>query len=157
MPIGKISRSKLAKRALIAGIRIPPATPPPPPMPANFPNKRSSGVFSAPKDATHLDWVVLNGGGGPHWIRVTVFKCPVGAAKIAIAGPTAVYLDMTFTAHEAVPLSGGKPDHKSVYYEVLLEDEDAYMHPSVQVFRKYPTELIAGTLITPGDFVQTST
>lgn len=56
-----------------------------------------------------------------------------------------------------VTLSGGKPDRKSVYYEVVLEDEDLSMHPSVQVFRKYPTDLIAGTLISPGDFVPTQT
>src|SRR6266550_4533072 len=157
MPIGKISRSKLAKRAIKAGIGITPPSPPPPPIPAYFPTRRSSGAFSAPKDATSLDWLVVNGGGGPHWIRVTVFKCPVGAAKIAIAGPTSVYLDMTFTAHEAVSLSGGKPDHKSVYYEVFVEAEDLFMHPSVQVFRKYSTDVIVGTLITPGDFVQTAT
>ena len=156
MPIGKISRSKLAKRAIRGGVITPPS-PPPPPVPAYLPNRRSSGAFSAPKDATRIDWVVVNGGSGPHWIRVTTFKCPVGAAKIAIAGPTAVYLDATFAAHEAVPLSGGKPDRASVYYEVLIEDEDAYMHPSVQLFRKYPTEVIAGTLITPGDFVPTAT
>ena len=157
MPIGKISRSKLAKRAMKAGIGITPPSPPPPPIPAYFPNRRSSGLFSAPKDATSLDWAVMNGGSGPHWIRVTTFKCPAGAAKIAIAGPTAVYLNTMFTAHEAVTLSGGKPDRKSVYYEVVLEDEDLSMHPSVQVFRKYPTDVIAGTLISPGDFVSTQT
>ena len=157
MPIGKISRSKLAKRAIKAGIGITPPSPPPPPIPAYFPNRRSSGLFSAPKDAASLDWAVMNGGSGPHWIRVTTFKCPVGAAKIAIAGPTAVYLNTMFTAHEAVTLSGGKPDRKSVYYEVVLEDEDLSLHPSVQVFRKYPTDVIAGTLISPGDFVPTQT
>lgn len=126
----------------------------PPPPPANFPNKRSSGVFSAPADATAIDWAVINGGGGPHWIRVTVSRCPVGAPKIAIAGPTSVFLDTTRTTHLAVPLSAR---NKCVYYEVLVEDEDLQMHPSVQLFRKYPTEVIAGTLITPGDFVQTGT
>jgi hypothetical protein len=57
-------------------------------------------------------------------------------------------------AHEAVLLS---PDRRSVYYEVVVEDEDMRMHPSVQLFRKYPTDVIAGTLITPGDFAQTVT
>jgi hypothetical protein len=81
----------------------------------------------------------------------------VGAPKIAIAGPTAVFLDATIAAHESVSLTGGKPDRRSVYYEVVVEDEDMRMHPSVQLFRNYPTEVIAGTLITPGDFGQTVT
>jgi hypothetical protein len=99
----------------------------------------------------------MNGGIIGHWIRVKVYKCPVGAAKIAIAGPTAVFLEATFAAHEAVSLGGGKPDRRSVYYEVVVEDEDMRMHPSVQLFRKYPADVIAGTLITPGDFGQTVT
>jgi hypothetical protein len=99
----------------------------------------------------------MNGGIIGHWIRVKVYKCPVGAAKIAIAGPTAVFLDAMVAAHEAVALSAGQPDRRSVYYEVVVEDEDMRMHPSVQLFRKYPTDVIAGTLITPGDFTQTVT
>jgi hypothetical protein len=128
---------------------------PPPPMPASFPNARSSGLFSAPRDAKYIDWAVMNGGIIGHWIRVKVYKCPVGAAKIAIAGPTAVFLDARVAAHEAVLLSAGTPDRRSVYYEVVVEDEDMRMHPSVQLFRQYPTDVIAGTLITPGDFGQT--
>lgn len=131
--------------------------PPPPPMPASFPNARSSGLFSAPRGARYIDWAVMNGGIIGHWIRVKVYACPVGAAKIAIAGPTAVFVDATVAAHEAVLLSAGKPDRRSVYYEVVVEDEDMRMHPSVQLFRKYPTDVIAGTLITPGDFTQTVT
>ncbi len=114
-------------------------------------------MFSAPRGAKFIDWTVMNGGIIGHWIRVKVYKCPVGAAKTAIAGPTAVFLDATAAAHEAVSLSAGKPDRRSVYYEVVVEDEDLRMHPSVQLFRKYPTDVIAGTLITPGDFTQTVT
>jgi len=101
-----------------------------------------------------LDWAVLNGGGYAHWIRVTVHKCPVGAAKIIIAGPTSVYLDSRFTAHLTVALIGVRCGD---YYEVLCEDEDLNIHPSVQLFRKYPSDLITGTLIPSGDFVQTQT
>lgn len=129
----------------------------PPPVPSYFPNKRSSGVFSAPREATMIDWAVINGGGGAHWIQVTVYKCPVGAAKVPIAGPTLVYLDAKFTAHQTAAVQPANPDRGSVYYEVVIEDEDLNMHPSVQLFRKYPTDVIAGTLITPGDFVQTQT
>ncbi|MGH9930962.1 MAG: hypothetical protein ACREA9_17275 [Pyrinomonadaceae bacterium] len=80
----------LASRGSVIGMGAPPPTPPPPPMPSSFPNARSSGLFSAPKDAGFI-----------------------------------------------------------------VEDEDMRMHPSVQLFRKYPTDVIAGTLITPGDFAQT--
>jgi hypothetical protein len=121
-------------------------------MPASFPNARSSGLFSGPKDASFIDWAVMNGGIVGHWIRVTVFKCPAGATKVAIAGPTAVYLNARVAAHEAVALS---PACRSVYYEVVVEDEDMRMQPSVQLFRRYPADVIAGTLITPGDFGQT--
>jgi hypothetical protein len=86
-----------------------------------------------------------------------VHKCPVGAAKIIIAGPTSVYLDTKFTAHLTVSLSGGKPDRCGDYYEVLSEDEDLSMHPCVQLFRKYPKDVITGSLIPSGDFVQTQT
>lgn len=154
MPVRRATKSRSLKNAAKAGA---PPLPPPPPMPASFPNIRSSGLFSTPKDAKYLDWAVINGGIIGHWIRVTIYECPVGAGKIAIAGPTAVFLNATFTAHETMPLSGGKPDRKSVYYEVIVEDEDLRFHPSVQLFRKYPTEVIAGTLITPGDFTQTAT
>ena len=54
-------------------------------------------------------------------------------------------------------VQAANPDRGSVYYEVVVEDEDLSMHPSVQLFRKYPTDMIAGTLIAPGDFVQTQT
>lgn len=131
-----------------------PPGPPPPPPPANYPNKRSTGPFSAPKDTQYIDWAVLNGGGIGHWIRVTVFKCPVGAAKIAIAGPTQTFLPSTFLTHLTVPLTAAC---RSVYYDVLFEDEGLNMHPSVQLFRKYPTDLIAGTLIPAGDLTQTQT
>ncbi len=94
----------------------------------------------------------MNGGIVGHWIRATVYKCPVGAAKIAIAGPTAVFLDARFAAHGGVSLTAA---YRSVYYEVVVEDEDMRMQPSVQLFRKYPADVIAGTLITPGDFGQT--
>lgn len=126
--------------------------PPPPPAPANYPNKRSTGPFSASQDATAIDWAVLNGGSVGHWIRVTVFRCPVGAVKVPIAGPTQAFLPVAVTAHLAVPLVG---DHRSVYYDVLFEDEDLMMHPSVQLFRKYPTDVIAGTLIPAGSLTQT--
>ena len=109
-------------------------------------------MFSAPKDATFIDWAVMNGGVVGHWIRVTIFKCPVGATKVAIAGPTAVFLNARVAAHEAVLLNA---DRGSVYYEVVVEDEDMRMQPSVQLFRRYPSDVIAGTLITPGDFAQT--
>src|SRR3977135_648243 len=99
---------------------------PPPPLPANFPNARSSGLFSAPADAKFIDWAVMNGGIVGHWIRVKVYKCPVGAAKIAIAGPTAVFLNARVAAHEAVSLSA---DRTSIYYEVVVEDEDMRMQP----------------------------
>jgi hypothetical protein len=121
-------------------------------MPASFPNARSSGLFSAPKDARFIDWAVMNGGIIGHWIRVTVFKCPVGVTKVAIAGLTAVFLNARVAAHEAVSLSA---DCRSVYYEVVVEDEDMRMQPSVQLFNRYPTDVIPGTLITPGDFGQT--
>lgn len=123
--------------------------PPPPPMPADFPNKRSSGIFSAPKNAKSIDWTALNGNAmTSHWIRVTVNKCPVGAAKVAIAGPTAFFLDPKVSAHQEVPL----PANHSDYYEVFFEDEDLNINPSVQLFRKYPDEVIEGSLIAPGDF-----
>ena len=109
-------------------------------------------MFSAPKDVRFIDWAVMNGGIVGHWIRVKVYKCPVGAPKVAIAGPTAVFLDARVAAHEAVSLSA---DCRSVYYEVVVEDEDMRMQPSVQLFRRYPADVIAGTLITPGDFGQT--
>ena len=127
---------------------LPPPGPPPPPPPADYPNKRSTGPFSAPQDATAIDWAVLNGGGTGHWIRVTVFRCPVGAVKIPIAGPTQTFLPSKVTSHLTVTLNA---DRRSVYYDVLFEDEDLMMHPSVQLFRKYPTDLIAGTRIPSGD------
>ena len=155
MPIRK--NAILKTRGGVIGMGAPPPPAPPPPMPSSFPNARSSGLFSAPKEARFIDWTVMNGGIIGHWIRVRVYKCPVGAPKIPIAGPTAVFLDAMVAAHEAVSLSGGKPDRRSVYYEVVVEDEDMRMHPSVQLFRKYPTDVIAGTLIAPGDFGQTVT
>lgn len=148
----------MAAKTKRAGIAISPGLgsvpgPPPPPMPASFPNKRSSGLFSAPKEVKYIDWAVVNGNiGTGHWIRVTVYKCLVGAAKSAIAGPTAVFLPPAVTAHLAVLLTAG---NKSDYYEVVIEDEDLMLHPSVQLFRKYPSNVIAGTLIPAGDFVQT--
>lgn len=155
MPLKKSSNP--GTRGSVIGMGAPPPASPPPPMPSSFPNARSSGLFSAPKDAGFTDWTVMNGGIVGHWIRVRVYKCLVGAAKIPIAGPTAVFLDVMVAAHEAVPLSGGRPERRGVYYEVVVEDEDMRMHPSVQLFRKYPADLIAGTLITPGDFAQTVT
>lgn len=146
MPAKRSSKSKSKAVARGAGAS------PPPPMPASFPNARSSGLFSAPKDAKYIDWTVMNGGIVGHWIRVKIYKCPVGATKIAIAGPTAVFLDARVAAQGGVSLS---VNNCSTYYEVVVEDEDMRMHPSVQLFRSYPTDVVAGTLITPGDFGQT--
>jgi hypothetical protein len=131
-----------------------PPGPPPPPPPADYPNKRSTGPFSAPREATAIDWAVLNGGGTGHWIRVTVFRCPVGALKVPIAGPTQLFLPSRIVTNLTVTLIG---ERRSVYYDVLFEDEDLNMHPSVQLFKKYPTHVIAGTLIPAGDLTQTQT
>lgn len=146
MPAKRSSKSKSNAVTRGAGAS------PPPPMPASFPNARSSGLFSAPKDAKYIDWTVMNGGIVGHWIRVKIYKCPVGATKIAIAGPTAVFLDARVAAHGGVSLNA---NNCSTYYEVVVEDEDMRMHPSVQLFRSYATDVVAGTLITPGDFGQT--
>jgi hypothetical protein len=148
--------TKIAKTSAAASpdvLKVGPPLPPPPSMPSSFPNKRSSGLYSAPKEAKAIDWAVINGNFSvAHWIRITVYKCQAGSAKVAIAGPTAVFLSATFTTHLTVQLTAAI---KSDYYEVVIEDEDLNMHPSVQLFCKYPAEPIAGTLIPPGDFVQT--
>src|SRR5258708_25946368 len=113
--IKRIGVSRAVLKVVIPG-------PPPPPIPSSFPNKRTSGVLEAPKDAKLIDWAVVNGNvGTPHWIRVTVYKCPAGAVKTVIAGPTAVYLSPSFIAHLWVPLTAGC---KSDYYEVVIEDDD---------------------------------
>ncbi len=122
-----------------------------------FSNHRSSGIFSLPANAKSVDWAVLNSRPDARQVRVTVFRCPVGAPKVAVApGPVTVNIPGRSATHNANSVGAGLPFSPGQYYEVYVEDNDLGVHPTVQVWQDLGNTAIPGTRIGPDGFVQSN-
>jgi len=109
----------------------------------------TTGPFLLPQNAGSLDWTLLNNDSTPQEARVTVFKCPVGAAKAPVPpGPLVVTLGPDRTTHNANTYTAG------FAYEVQVECSSQLVFPYVSVWPANFGVVVPGTGIGPGDFVR---
>jgi hypothetical protein len=120
-----------------------------------FSNTRSSGLFQIPVNAKSVDWAIVNNRADARKVRVTVYRCPVASPKVAVApGPLTITIPGRTATHNANSVGPGKPFLPGFYYEVVVEDNDALVHPSVAIWEDFGGTTIAGTRIGPEGFVQ---
>ncbi|MEN6311663.1 MAG: hypothetical protein ABFD80_09035, partial [Acidobacteriota bacterium] len=112
----------------------------------------SSGPFALPSGAQSVDWVVVNDSAASQTIRVTVYKCNLGAAKTAVP-PGAVEMTLAPGASTHNANSVGTVFSMGFIYEVVVETYDKRVLPCVDVWQDHGGTVIAGTLIPAGDFV----
>jgi len=109
----------------------------------------SSGPFLLPQGSGSLDWTVLNNAAGPQIVRVTVFKCPVGAVKTAVApGPLVVTIGPGESTHNANEYPEG------FAYEVQIESNSRRVFPYVSVWPGNFGVVMPGTGINSGSFIR---
>jgi hypothetical protein len=120
-----------------------------------FSNTRSSGLLSIPANAKSVDWAIVNNRPDARKVRVTVYRCPIGQPKVAVApGPLVVTIPGRSATHNANSVGVGKPFVPGFYYEIVVEDNDAIVHPSVDIWQDFGGTVIPGTRIGPDGFVQ---
>ncbi len=113
-----------------------------------FKFRYTTGPFLLPQDSGSLDWVLLNNDSTKQTARVTVFKCPVGAVKIAQSpGPLVVTLDPGESTHNANTYPEG------FAYEVTVECNSRLLFPYVSVWPANFGVVIPGTGINSGTFL----
>lgn len=112
----------------------------------------SSGPFSLPAGSQSVDWVVVNDSAASQTMRVTVYKCNLGAAKTPVA-PGAIEMTLApgSTTHNAN--SVGTVFSMGFIYEVAVETNDKRILPCVEVWQDHGGTVIAGTLIPAGAFI----
>ncbi len=120
--------------------------------PTGYKYALSSGPFALPSGAQSVDWVVVNDSAASQTIRVTVYKCNLGAAKTAVA-PGAVEMTLAPGASTHNANSVGTVFSMGFIYEVVVETYDKRILPCVDVWQDHGGTVIAGTLIPAGDFV----
>ena len=113
----------------------------------DFKHCYTSGPFLLPQGSGSLDWTILNNASAEQTVRVTVFKCPVGAVKSAMPpGPLVVTIDPGRTTHNANEYPEG------FAYEVQVECNSRRVFPYVSVWPANFGVVIPGTGITAGSF-----
>jgi len=122
-------------------------------MPFEF--RLSSGAFGLPAGARSVDWMVLNNTGTEQPIRVTVFAAPVGSPKHQLPpGPVEVDLPARTLTHNANSVGPGEPFEPGMPVEIVVQCNDLRVLPTVEVWSNFGATVIAGTHISPRDFVR---
>lgn len=115
----------------------------------SFKHTYTTGPFLLPQNSGSLDWIVLNNAVGPQIVRVTVFRCPVGAPKTAEPpGPLMVTIDPGETTHNANEYPEG------FAYEIQIECNSRRVFPYVSVWPGNFGVVIPGTGINSGLFLR---
>ncbi len=109
----------------------------------------TTGPFLLPQNSGSLDWSLLNNDSTPQKVRVTIFKCAVGAVKTPAApGALVVILDPGESTHNANKYTEG------FAYEVQVECNSQHIFPYVSVWPANFGVVIPGTGITSGSFIR---
>ncbi len=119
-------------------------------MKPGYKYRYTSGPFLLPHNAGSLDWTIINNDSTQQKVQVTVFRCPVGAAKVAMPpGPLQVTIPANQSTHNANTYGTG------FAYEVVVECNSQLLFPYVSVWPSNFGEVIPGTGINSGMFLRT--
>jgi hypothetical protein len=114
-----------------------------------FKHRYTTGPFLLPQNSGSLDWYILNNDTTQQNARATVFKCPVGIVKTAVApGPLLVTVDPGQSTHNANEYPEG------FAYEVQVECNSQLVFPYVSVWPANFGVVIPGTGINSGTFLR---
>ena len=113
-----------------------------------FKHRYTTGPFLLPQNSGSLDWFILNNDTTQQTARVTVFKCPAGMVKSAVApGALVVTVDPGQSTHNANTYPVG------LAYEVQVECDSQLIFPYVSVWPANFGVVIPGTGINSGLFL----
>ncbi len=144
------ARTKAAPGSLrLTGIEVLPEGALAAPAPkAKYAHCYTTGPFQLPQNPGSLDWVLLNNDVTPQPARVTVFRCPIGAAKIALPpGPIVVTLQPGMSTHNANTYPAGS------IYEVQVECDSQLVFPYASVWPSNWGVIIPGSQTSAGAFL----
>lgn len=114
-----------------------------------FKYRYTTGPFLLPPNSGSLDWAVLNNATTAQRIRVTVFRCDIGPAKLAVPpGPIEMTIDPGHCTHNANTYPTG------FYYEIVMECNSQQVFPYASVWPGHFGEVIPGTGITSASFIR---
>jgi hypothetical protein len=109
----------------------------------------TSGPVALPAATHSLDWGLLNNDQLPQVVRVTVFKCHLGAPKTAEPpGPLEVTLNPGETTHNANSADGG------FFYEIQVECNSQLVFPYMAAWPGGTGDPIPGSVVTASGFAR---
>lgn len=109
----------------------------------------TTGPFTLPQNTHSLDWGVLNNDSDAQKIRVTVFKCNLGAVKtVEPPGPLELTLQPDETTHNANSAVGG------FFYEIQVEANSREVFPYAAAWPGAIGDPIAGTVTKSAEFIR---
>lgn len=109
----------------------------------------TTGPFSLPLNTHSIDWGILNNDSSAQRVRVTVFKCPIGAVKTAEPpGPLEMILDPGETTHNANGATGG------FFYEIQVECNSRLIFPYASAWPGAIADPIAGSVVKSAEFIR---
>jgi hypothetical protein len=113
-----------------------------------FAFRYTTGPFLLPEGSGPLHWTILNNDQVIQRVRVTIFRCAVGAAKIQAARPSEVNIDPGGISYNAASPGGG------FAYEVQVECNSGQILPYVSVLPSKGGESAPGTIINSSAFIR---
>jgi hypothetical protein len=109
----------------------------------------TTGPFSLPLKTHSIDWGLLNNDSSVQKVRVTVFKCPVGAVKTAEPpGPLEVTLNPGETTHNANGATGG------FFYEIQVECDSQLIFPYASAWPGAIADPMPGSVVKSAEFIR---
>lgn len=116
---------------------------------AGYTYKYTTGPFMLPQNTHSLNWNLLNNASTQQKVRVTVYKCWIGATKtVEPPGPLEITLDPGESSHNANAADGG------FCYEITLETNSSQVYPSVEAWPGAIGDVIPGTQIRAAEFIR---
>lgn len=111
--------------------------------------KYTTGPFMMPQNTHSLNWNLLNNDSTQQKVRVTVFKCHIGASKtVEPPGPLEITLDPGESSHNANQAVGG------FCYEIVVESNSKLVFPSVEAWPSSIGDVIPGTQTRAAEFIR---
>ncbi len=109
----------------------------------------TTGPFTLPSNTHSLDWGLLNNDTTQQTVRVTVFKCHIGAPKTAEPpGPLEVTVGPGVLTHNANAAQGG------FFYEIQVETNSRLVFPYASAWPGSIGDPIAGTVVKSAEFIR---
>ena len=109
----------------------------------------TTGPFLLPSNTHSIDWAVLNNDPEIQTVRVTVFKCNLGAKKtVEPPGPLEVTVDPGECTHNANAALGG------FFYEIQVKCNSQRIFPYASAWPGNIGDPLPGSVVKPAEFIR---